>query len=126
MENLIKRFKRIRYTWKHKTTFLKIEKQLRGYNTLRGYLHDSDKLFLYLCLWMSSEKIQQIHRHHQRHHINDKPKSREDYIEMIIDWESARFTKKDKPLNAYDTMLKFYPQLEKDVLPLMKELNLLK
>lgn len=28
--------------------------------------------------------------------------------EAAIDWESARFTKPDKPLDAYDTWLKYY------------------
>ena len=28
--------------------------------------------------------------------------------EAAIDWESARFTKPEKPLDAYDTWLKYY------------------
>ena len=51
-------------------------------------------------------------------------KTRSDYIEMIIDWECARFTKPDKPLDAYQTMKKFYPDLESRILPLMIELGL--
>ena len=27
---------------------------------------------------------------------------------MVIDWECARFTKPDKPLNAYETYKKYY------------------
>ena len=43
---------------------------------------------------------------------------------MIIDWECARYTKPDKPLNAYDTLYKFYPQLENEILPLLNRFNL--
>lgn len=32
-------------------------------------------------------------------------------IEAAIDWESARFTKPNKPLNAYDTWIKYYPDI---------------
>ena len=34
---------------------------------------------------------------------------------MIIDWECARYTKPDKPLNAYDTLYKIYPELEEKI-----------
>ena len=37
---------------------------------------------------------------------NDIEKTKLDYMEMILDWESARYTKPDKPLNAYDTLYK--------------------
>jgi hypothetical protein len=58
------------------------------------------------------------------HHDNDLEKTELDYIEMILDWESARYTKEDKPLNAYDTMIKFYPHLEDKILPLLKRTHL--
>jgi len=45
---------------------------------------------------------------------------------MIVDWECARFTKSDKPLNAYDTLYKYYPQLEDKILPLLIEVGLIK
>lgn len=32
-------------------------------------------------------------------------------IEAAIDWESARFTKSGKPLNAYETWKKYYPDI---------------
>lgn len=34
------------------------------------------------------------------------------WIETIIDWECARFTKPDKPLNARETLSKFYPMYD--------------
>jgi hypothetical protein len=48
------------------------------------------------------------------HHINNKI----GYFrlsEAIFDWESARYTKPDKPLNARETCLKYYPQLKAQV-----------
>ncbi|WP_297419760.1 hypothetical protein [Clostridium sp.] len=113
--------KNIEYTWEHKKAFLKVEKQLLGKNTLRGYLHDVDKLFMYIFL--SKKQTHKIHRNISRHH-DIKAKTREDYIQMIIDWECARYTKPDKPLNAYDTLYKFYPKLENKILPVLKEFKL--
>ena len=40
---------------------------------------------------------------------------------MVLDWESARYTKPDKPLNAYDTLYKYYPNMEEKILPILKE-----
>ena len=83
----------------------------------------ADKVILY-NVWPHS-KVKNFHRKHARHHVeNTIRKTEADYIEMIIDWECARYTKPDKPLNAYDTLYKFYPQLEDKVLPLLKKFNL--
>lgn len=120
---LKKRYKKIMYTLKHKKAFLQVEKQLRGKNTWRGYAHDIDKPFLYLAFWLKLEDVQKIHRSHSKHHVrNNLPKSRDDLIDTIIDWECARITKPDKPLNAYETLLKFYSDKHKEFLPLIKEL----
>ena len=109
------------YTLKHKKAFLKIEKQLLKRNTLSGYLHDLDKVFLYLFL--DKKTVQKIHRKHSKHHELKASKEKH-YIQMIIDWECARYTKPDKPLNAYDTLYKFYPHLESKILPLLNRFNL--
>ena len=58
------------------------------------------------------------------HHENEVEKNKADYIEMVLDWESARYTKPDKPLNAYDTLYKYYPEMEKEILPILKEFNI--
>ncbi len=111
------------YTLRHKRAFLKVEKELLGKNTLRGYLHDVDKLFLYGLFWLPKKKIQQIHRQHNKHHVvNDLPKKKSDCIEAVIDWECARYTKQDKPLNAYETLMQFYPTYQDVYLPIIKEL----
>lgn len=117
------RYERILYTLKHKRAFLEVEKRLRGRNTLHGYLHDWDKPFLYLSFWLDLKKVQQIHRKHSRHHVrNTLDKTREDLIDTVIDWECARMTKPDKPLNAYQTLMKFYPEYAETYLPIIKEL----
>lgn len=117
--------KRMNYTWQHKKAFLQTEKKLLGHNTLAGYLHDTDKLFLYILLcWAGKESklVQKIHRKTNRHHAEcNKAKQEKHYLQMMIDWECARFTKPDKPLNAYETMVKFYPQLSDKILPLIKK-----
>ena len=121
--DLKKRLAKISYTIRHKKAFLKVEKQLRGKNTLRGYLHDIDKPFLYLALWIKYEDIQKIHRKNNKHHVrNDLVKNKDDLIDTIIDWECARITKPDKPLNAYETLLKFYPDKKDEFLPIIREL----
>lgn len=117
-----KRLKKISYTLKHKKAFLSVEKKLRGYNTLSGYLHDLDKPFLYLCPWLELKDIQTIHRNNSKHHVkNNLNKTKDDLLDTIIDWECARFTKPDKPLNAYETLMKFYPDCQDTFLPLIKE-----
>ena len=113
----------IKYTKEHRKAFKKIEKEILGYNTIRSIVHDLDKVILYnVC---PHKKVKNFHRSTARHHIESKArKNRADYIEMIIDWECARYTKPDKPLNAYDTLYKWYPELEKEIIPLLEEFNI--
>lgn len=110
------------YTIEHRKAFRTVEKELLGKNTIRGYFHDIEKLFLFPFL--SDKTIQTFHRKRSRHHDNGKPKSEKDYIQMVIDWECARITKPDKPLNAYETMLKWYPHLKPQLIPIFKKLKL--
>lgn len=112
----------IRYTQAHRKAYKKIEKELLDHNTWRSYVHDLDKVILYNFL--PFEKVKKFHRSTARHHENSVKKTKNDYIDMIIDWECARFTKPDKPLNAYDTLYKFYPHLESEILQLLKQFNL--
>lgn len=111
------------YTLRHKLAFLRVEKQLRGKNTLSGFLHDAEKPLLYLfCFWLSLKQIKEFHRKHNKHHVeNDLPKSQEDLLDAVIDWECARQTKPDKPLNAYQTLMKFYPQHQDEYLPIIQK-----
>lgn len=43
---------------------------------------------------------------------------------MAIDWECARITKPDKPLNARETLEKIHPELTIVMLPILNELGL--
>ena len=112
------------YTMKHKGAFLKVEKELLGHNTVRGFLHDLDKVLMYLVTPESWEKkVSKFHRKHSRHHPI-RARTRADYIQMIIDWECSRFTKPDKPLNARQTLCKYYPKMGRKILPLLDEFGL--
>ena len=113
----------IKYTKEHRKAFKKIEKQVLGHNTWRSLVHDIDKVILY-NFW-EHKKVKEFHRKTARHHVeNDIKKKRADYIEMIIDWECARYSKPDKPLNAYDTLYNLYSDLEEIILPILKELGI--
>lgn len=121
---MITRLDRVKYTFKHKLYFLKVEYQLTNKITLNGILHDLDKVYMYLFTNKSVKEIQKIHRNKARHHVNNQIKTEKDYIQMIIDWECARFTKPDKQLNARETLDKFYPHIKENVLPVIEKLKL--
>ena len=114
---------RFKYTLKHKEAFLRVEKELLGRNTITGYLHDCDKLLLYLTPFVSKDAVTKIHRRLSKHHIQNA-KSDKHVVQAIIDWECARFTKPDKPLDAFDTMRKHYPSYENLVSPTLEKLGL--
>lgn len=118
--NLSERMAKILYTIEHRKAFRRVERRLLGKNTLRGYTHDLLKIPLIL---ITGKKASKIHRRFSRHH--DKARTKKDYTEMIVDWECARYTKPDKPLNAVQTLEKFYPHLKEEITPILKELNLL-
>ena len=112
------------YTMKHKRAFLRVEKELLGHNTVRGFLHDLDKVFIYFVTPKSWEKkVSKFHRKYSRHHPI-RARTKADYIQMIIDWECCRFTKPDKPMTARQTLYKLFPEMEDKILPLLEELNL--
>ena len=115
--------KHFKYTLKHKAAFLKVEKEVLGKNTVAGYFHDCDKLFLYLVPFVKKGTVSKIHRNRSKHHIQNAT-TKSQITQAIIDWECARFTKPDKPLDAFDTMKKHYPDYEYKVLPVLVELNL--
>ena len=64
-------------------------------------IHQMDKMLMYLV--MHQRAAQEMHTRTQPHHLeNDLPRTYEDYVETVIDYECAPYTKPDKPLNAYD------------------------
>lgn len=112
---------RITYTLKHRKAFRQVEKQLLGHNTIRSLFHDLDKVIFYN--FFDYKAVHNFHRKHARHH-ELRAHTHNDYVQMVIDWECARFTKPDKPLNARETLDKFYPKLKEKVLPIIEELGL--
>lgn len=112
------------YTYKHRKIVLMLAKKYYNNPELLEQLekHDLDKMFLLLLY--DKSLLKGIHRSISSHHDNDIPKAELDYIEMALDWESARYTKPDKPLNAYDTLVRFYPHLEDKILPVLEKINL--
>lgn len=100
------------YTIRHKKAFIVTERILFGKNTVHGYLHDLEKVFLYL-IFGDVKGVQKWHRQHNKHHVeywNIRPIEIPDKWkrQMIIDFECARATKPDKPLNWIETIEKFY------------------
>lgn len=91
----------------HWIAFHKVKKQL-GYS---GYwFHDWDKLAVFILMpWKGDRWVNKWHRENRSHHPGNKT-GKVDWIEAVIDWECARFTKPDKPLNARQTWEKYYSE----------------
>ena len=117
-------FEDLVYTYKHRKVVKFLGELYFGDDELMEQLnrHDMDKM--YLLLFYDKERFNMFHNLLASHHDNDIPKTDLDYIEMVLDWESARYTKEDKPLNAYDTLLKYYPHLEDKILPILEEMGI--
>lgn len=121
----MKNLEHIKYTYKHRKIVIKLaEKYFKDNEELleKVKYHDLDKLFLYL--FYDKKQVSKIHRDLTSHHENDLEKTDLDYIEMVLDWESARYTKPDKPLNAYDTLINYYPNMSNEILPILKEMGI--
>lgn len=113
------RFPSACYTLEHKLAFMEREHYLTGHYSLRGIFHDWEKPFLYLCPWITDEKkIQKMHRTFSPHHVGCKKTAKIEHLtEMYIDWDCAAITKPDKPLNAFETLVHFYPDFIDTLLP---------
>ena len=112
------------YTLEHKLAYLEREHYLTGTYSLRGIFHDWDKPLLYLCPWLDENEVQKKHRYNRPHHVEaDKLSSFAHLVEMYIDWECAALTKPDKPLNAFDTMVHFYHEYIRYMLPVCMAFN---
>lgn len=120
MNELRQRLEKTLYTLKHRKAFREIEKKYFGYVSFRGYIHDIDKVFLYILIGI--EATTRFHRKFAKHHENSA-RTYQDFKEMAIDWECARYTKEDKPLNAYDTLYLYYPYFELKILPILKAMG---
>lgn len=111
------------YTSKHKFAVRRVNYRLGcPMSRRRVFLHDIDKLVMYY-FFVPAEVAHNIHVKLASHH-NRKTVDKAVLQEMVIDWESARLTKPDKPLNAYDTMLAYYKDMQSRIEPVMEELGL--
>ena len=121
----MKNFEHIKYTYKHRKIVMRLaEKYFKDNSEVLEQVksHDIDKLYLYL--FYEKKTVSRIHREQSSHHENELEKTYLDYVEMVLDWESARYTKPDKPLNAYDTLVKFYPGMTDVILPILQEMKI--
>ena len=120
----MKNLDKLKYTYKHRKIVIFLAKKYSNSKRLLEQLerHDLDKM--YLLLLYDKDSLKDVHRNISSHHDNDIPKTELDYMEMVLDWESARYTKPDKPLNAYDTLYKYYPHLENEILPILKKFKI--
>lgn len=108
----MKNFEYCAYTYRHRQAIkYLIPKLIKDENIKkemmkRANVHDMDKLILYQFL--DKKQASKYHRETSPHHMtNDLPKTYFDKLEAIIDYESAGYTKPDKPLNAFDTINRF-------------------
>ena len=133
LENIIGSYKHFPYTWKHYLAFLRVEKKLLG--RYKYKFHDWDKLVLFtFCPILEERIINQLHQKLCSHHPtyttgrnwkkHFKSPKNIDFLQAVIDWECARYTKSDKPLNARETMEKYYPEYRKHVELILEELGL--
>lgn len=74
-------------------------------------------------IFLGDDLATKIHRLTSRHHVHGDriPK----LVEAVFDWESARFTKPEKPLNALDTWKKYFFNVEmpNELISLMKNMS---
>lgn len=97
---------RIKYTAEHKKAYKKIEKELLGKNTIRSYTHDLNKIVLY-ALGLPTNVVHFLHRILSPHHV--KRGKIKDPVSAVIDWESARYSKKEMQLSAFEFYKEKYP-----------------
>lgn len=121
------RFKEIKNIMRHRKVLQRIAKEKR----YSFPFHDFVKM---INVFIFGDKIAtKLHRKFSKHHdhkyfykykapdllagfYRDIPNK----VEAAIDWESARFTKPEKPLNAYDTWVKYYSDIDmEDTLKLL-------
>ena len=131
MEDSMKNELNLKYTYKHRKVVIYLANKYIKENkdVILGRIknHDLDKMFMdcnQIDLSKYKKDVSQIHRKLSSHHENELEKDYIDYIEMVLDWESARYTKPDKPLNAYDTLYKYYPTMEEKIMPILEEFEI--
>jgi len=107
------RFKEFFNIIKHKIAFFKTRNAntflKNNINIVRVLMHDTDKLIL--ILFLGDRITTKIHRFIAGHHKSIKMNYFQK-VEAFCDWECARFTKPEKPLNGIDTWKKYYLDID--------------
>lgn len=127
LENIRASYAHIPYTWKHKMQVIKLEKQFTGKNTLRVVLHDTDKLISYtLFPFLTIHQHKVIHRILNKHHHYDDIANLSAAVrrEIVLDWESAHYTKPDKPQTAREWCIAKRPNCYPYLYPIFADWNL--
>ena len=73
-----------------------------GHWRLRYLFHDIEKPWLRLWFRGNYKKVQQMHRHNNKHHLEYKDPSKRNWIDMAIDWECSNLTKNAHPYTAIE------------------------
>ena len=131
----MKNLKWCKYTYLHRRAFeycvdkLIRDPALREEMMRRAKVHDMDKMVMYLS--MDQKEAQEKHTMTQPHHLENKlPKTHDDLVEAVIDYECAPYTKPDKPLNAFDFVnllvdwKALTPEQGKALIAIMEELGI--
>ena len=117
-------FDKIAYTMKHRYALKLVTEKFLGKEMLEQVkYHDMDKVLM--MLYMNKNLASRFHRIYSDHHDEGNQILNENNLyEMLMDWECARYTKPDKPLNANDTLYLFHKNLIDIMPPLLKKLKL--
>ena len=110
IQNIDDSYKHIPYTLKHRKKLIELSETYLGHKAY--YFHDLDKVLMYILIpYIGPKIIHKIHAILSPHHVKYfRGISKVDKKQAILDWESARFTKPDKPETAAETLVHKYPQ----------------
>ena len=111
IKNIKDSWRHIPYTLKHRKKLIEISEKYLG---KKKYLfHDLDKVVMYIFIpWVGTKVIHKIHSTLSSHHVKYfRGLKYVDKKQAVLDWESARFTKSDKPWNAAETLMNKYQNL---------------
>ena len=94
----------VKYTWEHRKMVQKLAKE-------KGYSFHSTIQIRFFSILFSARNLLTISKDFGVVIIYT-PGDIKNKIEAAFDWESARYTKPDKPLDAFDTWKKYYPNVD--------------
>lgn len=110
----------MKYAYLHRQKVLELAKQY-GIDSEGFKYHDCDKIAM--ALFYDDETLTQEHRRTQAHHDHNATDENV-LLEMMLDWESARYTTPDKPLNACACLYEDFPDMVDKMLPVLKKYRL--